>query len=446
MVPEDALRDGRNTVEVLEVAERGRWRCWLAAELAAALLLAGCAGSVTRPAAVTPERRPPVVFVVFDEFPADDLLRPDGQIDAERFPNFARARVDLHLVPEREHGLRLDLQGGAGDPRRPAAAAAGRRPTCAATSRASSTWWTGSATRCSRSSRPPPSARPTSARARARGGPACSSGSPAAGGRRGSTAGSGRSATAQQPTFYFQHALMPHEPWIYLPSGHQSRPRRQRPDRGHEPAAVGFDDPDLTDHNHLRHLLQVGYTDRQIGELLDRLRRTGLLDRALVVVTADHGISFQVGVKSRRLVSDSNVEEIAPVPFFVKAPGQTEGRVDEASCATSTSWRRSRTCSAARLLRAGRALGVLARHAGAPRVRGSGRATSPAWSGSGLPELERAPRARRVALGRLFGTGAESELLYGDPWAWRYRIGPHPELLGRRVPTLGVHREPCQRA
>ena len=29
------------------------------------------------------------MFVVFDEFPADDLLRPDGTIDAERFPNFA---------------------------------------------------------------------------------------------------------------------------------------------------------------------------------------------------------------------------------------------------------------------------------------------------------------------------------------------------------------------
>ena len=43
----------------------------------------------------------------------------------------------------------------------------------------------------------------------------------------------------------------------------------------------GFDDPDLSVHNHLRHLLQVGYTDHQIGELLARLRRTGLLRRAL---------------------------------------------------------------------------------------------------------------------------------------------------------------------
>ena len=35
------------------------------------------------------------------------------------------------------------------------------------------------------------------------------------------------------------------------------------------------------------------------------------------------------GVKDRRLVTESNVEEIAPVPMFVKAPGQTEGEVDE---------------------------------------------------------------------------------------------------------------------
>src|SRR3954471_3474587 len=67
------------------------WRCWLAAELAiAAVLLAGCTPPGTEEQAHSAERRPPVVFVVFDEFPADDLLRPDGSIDAERFPNFAR--------------------------------------------------------------------------------------------------------------------------------------------------------------------------------------------------------------------------------------------------------------------------------------------------------------------------------------------------------------------
>ena len=70
-----------------------------------------------------------------------------------------------------------------------------------------------------------------------------------------------------QPTFYFHHALMPHEPWIYLPSGRQSRPAGNEPVEGIN-KLPGFDDPDLSVHNHLRHLLQVGYTDHLIGELL----------------------------------------------------------------------------------------------------------------------------------------------------------------------------------
>ena len=35
-------------------------------------------------------RRPPVIVVVFDEFPVDSLLRPDGRIDAARYPGFGR--------------------------------------------------------------------------------------------------------------------------------------------------------------------------------------------------------------------------------------------------------------------------------------------------------------------------------------------------------------------
>ena len=47
-----------------------------------------------------------------------------------------------------------------------------------------------------------------------------------------------------------------------------------------------------------------------------------------MVVTADHGYAFEVGVKDRRLVTESNVDEIAPVALFVKKPGQTEGEVN----------------------------------------------------------------------------------------------------------------------
>ncbi len=130
----------------------------------------------------------------------------------------------------------------------------------------------------------------------------------------------------ERPTLYVHHALLPHEPWIYLPSGRPVRPP------GIDPIGAinrpnGFADRDLTDHNQLRHLLQVGFVDREVGALVRHLRRVHLLRRALVVVVADHGYSFEVGVKDRRKVTASNVDQIAPVPFFVKAPGQTRGRV-----------------------------------------------------------------------------------------------------------------------
>jgi len=57
-----------------------------------------------------------------------------------------------------------------------------------------------------------------------------------------------------------------------------------------------------------------------------RLRATGLYDRALLVVTADHGVSFRAGQK-RRPLSPANLQDIAYVPLFVKLPHQTRGRV-----------------------------------------------------------------------------------------------------------------------
>ena len=55
--------------------------------------------------------------------------------------------------------------------------------------------------------------------------------------------------------------------------------------------------------------------------------RTGLYDRALVVVTADHGVSFRAGQK-RRPLSDANLQDIAYVPLFVKLPHQKRGRIE----------------------------------------------------------------------------------------------------------------------
>jgi Sulfatase len=407
-------------------------RAW-AVLLAGAVAMAGCSFGEDEPART---EKPPVVVLILDEFPADAILRPDGQIDAERFPNFAAlaristwfpnghtvydstfksvpAILDARLPRPRTaadvrshqpsvfhlmHGLGYDVvkveSGSAVCPPWICLGARTRRP--------------GVLARLS---------------------------------------GGGRPARLQKwigairrrphPTFYFQHTLLPHEPWIYLPSGRASRPSGEDPIEGVN-RWIGFHDPGLTDHNHLRHLLQVGYVDRQLGRLLRRLRRTRLLERALLIVAADHGYSFDLGVLGRRRASETNIEEIAPVPFFVKAPGQMEGDVDESLVRTVDI-----VPTIADLL----GTRVYWRHDGrsafseATAERRVLRLPSRSFARTieiGVEELERRRRTIRRRRARTFGTGLQSLALFGDPWAAAYRIGPNRELLGRRVSELRV--------
>jgi hypothetical protein len=53
-----------------------------------------------------------------------------------------------------------------------------------------------------------------------------------------------------------------------------------------------------------------------------------MFERAVIVVTADHGASFATG-QPRRPANDANVGAIAPVPFFVKLPGQERGQASD---------------------------------------------------------------------------------------------------------------------
>ncbi|MER7459632.1 sulfatase-like hydrolase/transferase [Micromonospora sp. NPDC126480] len=123
-----------------------------------------------------------------------------------------------------------------------------------------------------------------------------------------------------RPTLHFLHLLMPHSPWAYLPSGVRYEAPEDFPNEGEGWVELARQ----------RHLAQLGYTDRLIGETLRTLRATGLYDQALLVVTADHGVSFTKGGQGRgmgaiRVAAD----EVAWVPLFVKSPGQRAGRVDD---------------------------------------------------------------------------------------------------------------------
>jgi hypothetical protein len=131
-----------------------------------------------------------------------------------------------------------------------------------------------------------------------------------------------------RPALWYLHVMLPHSPWAYLPSG-QRYDVRGAPGWG--PDEVWSGNQAAVDQYWQRHLLQLGYADRVLGRLLARLRATGLYDRAALVVTADHGVSFRAGLK-RRPLSAANLQDIAYVPLFVKLPGQERGRVaDEPS-------------------------------------------------------------------------------------------------------------------
>ena len=165
----------------------------------------------------------------------------------------------------------------------------------------------------------------------------------------------GIDGAASKPQLDFLHLALPHFPWQYLPSG------QSYDVAGPDPPGLSSEhwspDPWLSRQGYQRYLLQLGYVDRLLGRLIDRLRAEGLYDRSLIVVTADHGISFRADL-NRRVVVPGNAPDIANVPLFVKQPGQESGRVDEGHARTidllptvaasrrHTAWRRGGRASA----------------------------------------------------------------------------------------------------
>ena len=146
---------------------------------------------------------------------------------------------------------------------------------------------------------------------------------------------------AAYPSFNFIHLQIPHMPWVNFPSGRRYvsesdmgvffRKRKTR-------KTLSLPDTMSSDENLLtvayqRYMLQVGYADTLLGKLLERLKKTGLYEQSLLVILSDHGTSFYPG-QPRRIVTKLNFDEILPVPFFIKSPGQRHGVQSERKALT----------------------------------------------------------------------------------------------------------------
>ncbi len=295
-----------------------------------ALPLSACSLSRSEAAADNPTR-PHVVLIVLDELPGDALLGPGGRIDAGRYPSFAALAADstwfrnaYTAYDSTTKAVPLILDGIA--PRK------GTRPVARDHPRSILTALGGRGYRIR-------TFEEATALCPARHCPGARRRRPAIipnlkAGRAERFERFVRSiGPSRRPTFWLKHALLPHGPWVYLPSGHRSRPEGPELLPGMQ-TVPGFYDDYLTRHNEQRHLLQLGFVDRLIGRVVSRLKSQGMYDDTLIVVTADHGFAWQVGVETRRSVTPSNVEELAPVPLFVKRPGQTRAQVSAAYART----------------------------------------------------------------------------------------------------------------
>jgi hypothetical protein len=236
------------------------------------------------------------------------------------------------------------------------------------------------------------------------------------------------------PALWFKHVLLPHVPWQYYPSGRSYRRFAPEPIPGLN-GPEGFGVPWLVKVSYQRHLLQLGLADRLLGELVARLHRERLYRDALVVVVADHGIGFRTGLE-RRTVRPRNVQDLAPVPLVVKLPGAHGGRVVDRHVETID-------VLPTILELAGVPVPdqVDGRSLFGPAVAQASRVTVYHRVGTELNTIggsytfDPATVARRRDSAVLrktawFGSGGGR-----NPEAL-YRIGPHAELIGRRVADL----------
>ena len=124
------------------------------------------------------------------------------------------------------------------------------------------------------------------------------------------------------------HALVPHAPWRLTPD-HRVAPLSP---------AISTQNPDNDDvvrDTYQTFLLQVGAADNAILELITTLKAEGRWDNTLLIVTADHGISFLPAMPQRHSdFSDTGQStDVYRIPTFIKFPEQRTGAVSD--CAIS---------------------------------------------------------------------------------------------------------------
>lgn len=131
-----------------------------------------------------------------------------------------------------------------------------------------------------------------------------------------------------RPVFLWTHVWPPHAPYLappgaryqLLPAGELDHYKDFLTDVGSYPAAK----QPAVDKQRLRYQETIRGVDGSLGGFLQELQRQGRLDQALIVVTSDHGESFERGVLGHG--GPALHEAMIHVPLLIKLPGQQAAR------------------------------------------------------------------------------------------------------------------------
>ena len=231
----------------------------------------------------------------------------------------------------------------------------------------------------------------------------------------------------QRPRFSFLHAGLPHSPWHLLPDARVY-------DRQHTPGLdrtrLRWVNADFANAALQRYVMQAQGTDRLIGKLIDRLDEQRVWDDSLVVVMADHGITFAAGHTTRAVVGTEG--DVLPIPLFVKYPDQKRGEIDKRNAETidvlptiadvigiDPQWRFD-----------GSSLAGPDPKRSTKRIWGAGRELRRPYD----TDVTRSKTEISERIQALFGKASRGDDVFA--------FGPHRELFGRRIGDVQVDEPP----
>lgn len=132
-----------------------------------------------------------------------------------------------------------------------------------------------------------------------------------------------------RPIYLWTHTWAPHAPYLpppstkykLLPAGELEEYKDFADDGGNYATAR----QPVVDKLRLRYRESVMGADESLGRFLDTLRRLGRFENAIIVVTADHGESFERGLLGHS--GELLHEAVIRIPLLIKLPRQQTGRI-----------------------------------------------------------------------------------------------------------------------